>query len=231
MPDSFVAWTSMCEFIPTHIDWLVEVRADAKPSNRWVNYSIVIHTASMIEGAIELLIRQEIRENLGKSLEYELTEDEFNERIVKNFESQIIKAGGWDSIKKIFKTLRGSSIADEVDDQETMRAISVLFKLRNASVAHGRALNSIGPNEFGEFIWESNNLVDVEKYLIEKELMEKPPAGEYKEPLDFFTDEIADHLYRNALKLAVKLEMSPTTPHSLPSQRTADIITELRNEN
>jgi hypothetical protein len=208
---SEIWWTSLFGFTPDYIDWLFESRpkiniASINPPSFWLNHTIVLMSAFMVEGAVEVYLRKALRDQLGKGFSDVLPTTNLNERLASQLDKEI-RTDSWDRLKQKFLLTMGTKFSDTVTPGSS-ETIAMLFDLRNAALAHGRAINSVGiEGQWDQFEWEDNRLRELKTFLQKKGLWSGSPAppSSPPEPLNFLTDEIADFFYEGVLQLLHEL--------------------------
>lgn len=197
--------TAPFEGIWSYIDKLVAIR---EPSSWYTNYAIVGHSAAMVEGAIEAVLRSRVSELLSASSK----PDEV--RLLKDLDERILRSSGWAQLSNFYALVMGTELHSIVDNV-AHEGIQTLFKLRNASSSHGRYMNSIGPPvgtyvpaiDPDPFRWENKSLQQVQTYLEKTGVWveyggPRTSSGTWHppEPGSFFSGAAVDRLYGQALR-------------------------------
>jgi hypothetical protein len=114
--------------LPSFIEWLKNKRSETKHYYS-INLTILFHSTCIIEG----FLFQLLTDNCGHPCENKTMEDRLQIDLFKKLES-----ASWLQYVEFFQLISGKKLS-ELTDNETWKAITILFQLRN-QLTHGKYL-------------------------------------------------------------------------------------------
>lgn len=183
-------------YLPSLIEFLRKSRLDNFNEMYCMNISIILHSATIIEGFINEVLSEFIGENVDdKSLEDRLNH-ELNQRIDKS---------SWGDLQYLYKLIFGNDLSQVVDN-DTWKGINSLFDFRNM-LTHGKIIrlsvfveNGIRKAKFSGKYDKVYNFLANEKKVVEKiDLKREFPT------VDLITNESADLYWKMTLRFINQL--------------------------
>ncbi|MEM9904324.1 MAG: hypothetical protein AAF921_04785 [Cyanobacteria bacterium P01_D01_bin.44] len=210
--------TTFSSSFPDHIDWLYANRQTA-PLRQVVNMNVMMFTCMFVEGTLEYVFRRAIRKDVGLDAFADLPSVNSDDRMRLKVDAEIRRINGWSGCWSMFSTIFGTKIGDEIAG-DTLEAVDVLFSLRGAIIAHGRAANfvTVGPlqpqNNPVDFEWESGVFSKVDAF-IKKKGLPRHMDGEIPEVGWWFSDEMTDYAFEMAVGMIVEIGLLPSVSANL----------------
>jgi hypothetical protein len=193
-------WTAL----PPLIEFLRKSRDSFPKLSDSFNITIVLHSATIIEGVLSQLLKNEVWTDYSSSFKNRL-ETEYIDRIEKS---------SWNEIQHLYLIMIGEKLSDEVDNN-LWKAITTLFKLRN-SLTHSNLIEVtyfLENNKKVDKIEISSKYKSVYNYLAnEKGIIEKLGITNNNSHLKLITNKSADFFWENTIDfLKIVLGKKQTT--------------------
>ncbi|WP_415402797.1 hypothetical protein [Tateyamaria sp. SN3-11] len=166
-----------------------------------VNVCLSMLTTMTIEGAFEMLFRQEIWKASGLP-NHEIPNDTLNNRLLRKAEDDIRRISGWGGYKAMFEIIFGRKISEIVENQGILEAVDVLFTLRGAVFAHARSFsfyyNPLANSPANiDVEWESKSFSKIHSYIEKNDLSKT----------GWQSNEVTDHFFERVLELLVEIDV------------------------
>lgn len=193
--------TAQFEVLPWEF---ARLRADrARESvNPTVNVCLSMLTSMTIEGALEILFRNEVWAESGLP-NHEIPNDTLANRLLRKVDEDIRRISGWGGYKSMFEIVFGKKISEVVQDESILEAVDTLFTLRGAVFAHARSYSyyynpqATSPANI-DVEWESKSYSKIENYIDRNGLSNN----------GWQSNEVTDHLFERALEMLVEIDIS-----------------------
>lgn len=174
--------------LPQFVEFLRESRGDNIKLIDSFNISIILHSATIIEGFISQFMKDNIVFLDKSSTLKGRLETEFVDRIEKS---------SWNELQKLYKLMFGKDISTEVDN-EIWKGVTSLFAFRNLLVHSSPiGVSFHEENESAETII-FGKYKNIYKFLaIEKQIVSKITYENSTPKIELITDNSADYYWRN----------------------------------
>lgn len=183
-------------YLPSLIEFLQKSRLENPDQEYSMNISIILHSATILEGFLNELLSEYIGESINDKTWKHRLNHELNSRIEKS---------SWGDLQYLYKLIFGKDLSSNTDN-DTWKGINSLFDFRNM-LTHGKIIRLNVYKENGarkakltgkyEKVY---NFLSNEKKLIEKVNLEM----EYPS-IDLVTNKAADYYWRTTFQFLTQV--------------------------
>lgn len=185
-------------YLPSLVKFLRKSRLENFSEMYCMNISIILHSATIIEGFMNELLS----EFIGESIRDETLNDRLNKEL-----NQRIERSSWNDLQYLYKLIFGKELSTDTDN-DTWKGINSLFDFRNM-LTHGKIIrlsvfNDNGKRKiqlFGKYE-KVYNFLAKEKKVIEKVYQKGDSAS-----VNLITNESADYYWFTTLEFIEQIFM------------------------
>lgn len=176
--------------IPEFVKWLKGNRDNEKEEVYAINLTIILHSATLLEGFIyQLLVEECGTPSYNKDIDDRLL-IELNKRL---------ENASWKNYQELFILIIGKKLSD-FTNQKNWKSINMLFQLRN-SLTHGKSIELKFYNKYQREPVISGKNKTIYNYFKEIKLIDVNSKEFLPGAVEFVTSESADYFFSETLSL------------------------------